>query len=426
MATRQYIGARYVPKFYENSDGTSEWRSGVIYEPLTIVTWSGNSYTSKKVVPANVGNPSANPAYWVATGIFNQQLDDVSTRLASAESDIAVLESEPNIRTGFKHVILISDSYGNPAVCGGTSWEDYVQTEMSDRSITKYWWGGAGFGWLTSSEYYYPSLLANMTADAEADLVLLLAGGNDGNLIHGGDRSRADIRAGITDGLNVIRGKFPNAQIKIGFVGRYKDPYRVDPYAEACKEYMQCQKLGYEYVKNSQFVLFNRETMIGDSDIHPTLAGSRAIADMAKLVIEGNSYVFTYNSSTTFGTTETIVHADEHIASLILRRTLTDAYPFVALPVNADMTPYSTVVEINQWFPLDFSPSENSGCNQIVPTGYTDENSATQTGAFMIRTNNNRGLVLEALHLKGALRMDHVKTLMFPQQIVFTADPLYV
>ena len=426
MALHQYIGARYVPKFYENSLGTSEWRSGVIYEPLTIVTWNGNSYTSKKVVPSTVGDPSANPEYWVATGIFNQQLADVSTRLAAAESDIDDLESEPNIRTGFKHIILISDSYGNPAVCGGTSWEDYVQTEMTDRSITKYWWGGAGFGWLTSSEYYFPSLLANMTADAEADLVLLFAGGNDGNLIHGGDRSRADIRAGITDGISVIKGKFPNAQIKIGFVGRYKDPYRVDPFAEACKEYMACQNLGYEYVKNSQFVLFNRETMIGNSDIHPTLAGSRAIADLAKLVIEGNSYVFTYDRVSAFGNTSTIIHADEHSASLMLRRDFTSGIGFVALPVEQNMTPYSTVVEINRWFPLDFSPSENSGCCQIVPIGYTNENQQTQTGAFMIRTNNNQGLVLEAVNLRGLATADYVKNLEFPQQIVFTANPLYV
>lgn len=78
MATRQYIGARYVPKFYENSNNTAEWQSGVIYEPLTIVTYNGNSYTSKKIVPASVGNPSSNPGYWVATGIYNEQLGRLS------------------------------------------------------------------------------------------------------------------------------------------------------------------------------------------------------------------------------------------------------------------------------------------------------------------------------------------------------------
>lgn len=72
---RQYIGARYVPKFYENSDGTHEWRSGVAYEPLTIVSYNGNSYTSKKPVPSNIGDPSANGEYWAVTGLYNEQVE---------------------------------------------------------------------------------------------------------------------------------------------------------------------------------------------------------------------------------------------------------------------------------------------------------------------------------------------------------------
>lgn len=85
MAVHQYIGARYVPKFYENSNGTSEWQGGVIYEPLTIVTYNGNSYTSKKPVPADVGNPSANTSYWVATGVFNEQLESVLEELQKVQ-----------------------------------------------------------------------------------------------------------------------------------------------------------------------------------------------------------------------------------------------------------------------------------------------------------------------------------------------------
>ena len=88
MATRQYIGARYVPKFYENSDNTSEWRSGVIYEPLTIVTYNGNSYTSKKPVPAEVGNPSSNPTYWAATGLYNAQVEEIRERMEEINDDL--------------------------------------------------------------------------------------------------------------------------------------------------------------------------------------------------------------------------------------------------------------------------------------------------------------------------------------------------
>ena len=101
MALHQYIGARYVPKFYENSLGTAEWVAGVIYEPLTIVTYNNNSYTSKKMVPASVGDPSSNPDYWVATGAYNQQISDLSSdvaaldlRVAAAENDIQDLQSD--------------------------------------------------------------------------------------------------------------------------------------------------------------------------------------------------------------------------------------------------------------------------------------------------------------------------------------------
>ena len=79
MAIRQYIGARYVPKFYDNPNNTSEWLPNVIYEPLTIVTYGLNSYTSKKTVPASVGDPANNPNYWVATGNFNSQLNEYIT-----------------------------------------------------------------------------------------------------------------------------------------------------------------------------------------------------------------------------------------------------------------------------------------------------------------------------------------------------------
>lgn len=74
MAVMQYIGARYVPLFYEGSNG-AEWDPGVTYEPLTIVTYIGFSWTSKKQVPSSVGAPNLNPDYWVNTGNYNEQIN---------------------------------------------------------------------------------------------------------------------------------------------------------------------------------------------------------------------------------------------------------------------------------------------------------------------------------------------------------------
>ena len=73
MATRQYIGARYVPKFYQNSvDGSSQWESNVVYEPLMYVTLTnGHMYLSRKQVPATVGSPVDNIDYWLDIGSYN-------------------------------------------------------------------------------------------------------------------------------------------------------------------------------------------------------------------------------------------------------------------------------------------------------------------------------------------------------------------
>lgn len=82
MAVRQYIGARYVIKIYENSvDPTSaEWEQ-VNFEPLTMVTYNYGSYLSKKEVPASVGNPAANPTYWVQTGFYNGQIASLQQQI---------------------------------------------------------------------------------------------------------------------------------------------------------------------------------------------------------------------------------------------------------------------------------------------------------------------------------------------------------
>lgn len=92
MATLQYIGARYVPAFYLNSQNTPEWESGVAYEPLTIVTYNNNSYTSRKPVPAEIGNPSANPEYWAQTGVYNAQIGQLQTDVTALQRDVEDLQ----------------------------------------------------------------------------------------------------------------------------------------------------------------------------------------------------------------------------------------------------------------------------------------------------------------------------------------------
>lgn len=93
MSTRQYIGARYVPKFF-SYNGSTEWVSGFAYEALTIVTRNGNSYTSKVPVPSNVGAPEDNPDYWAETGIYNAQIDSYRQEVEEVQEDIVEVQGD--------------------------------------------------------------------------------------------------------------------------------------------------------------------------------------------------------------------------------------------------------------------------------------------------------------------------------------------
>lgn len=79
----QYIGARYVPIFAD----PVEWQPNKLYEPLTIVTYNNSSYTSKQTVPAGI-SPD-NGEYWVETGNFNAQINDLSTKIDGWDEEIA-------------------------------------------------------------------------------------------------------------------------------------------------------------------------------------------------------------------------------------------------------------------------------------------------------------------------------------------------
>ena len=87
---RQYVGARYVPKF---ADPTA-WTSGTSYEAMTIVTYNNSSYTSKMPVPATVGNPADNPDYWALTGNYNAQVEQYRQATENYNAQVAQYRQE--------------------------------------------------------------------------------------------------------------------------------------------------------------------------------------------------------------------------------------------------------------------------------------------------------------------------------------------
>lgn len=104
MATTQYIGARYVPKIYDNpDDNTNNWKQGVEYEPLTMVSYAGGAYTSKVPVPASAANPADAPQYWAYMGSSSGQITTNTNNISRIQHAIANATEVGNICTTSRH-----------------------------------------------------------------------------------------------------------------------------------------------------------------------------------------------------------------------------------------------------------------------------------------------------------------------------------
>lgn len=84
----QYVGARYVPLFAN----PPQWTNDRQYEPLTIVLYQGNSFTSMQYVP--VGIDISNEEFWAQTGNYNAQVEQYRQEVKEYTKKIASIENK--------------------------------------------------------------------------------------------------------------------------------------------------------------------------------------------------------------------------------------------------------------------------------------------------------------------------------------------
>ena len=138
MTVTQYIGARYVPVFAD----PVEHDENKAYEPLTIVTHKGDSYTSKQAVPTGI--EIHNSKYWVRTSKFSQQIEEYrnevreeQTRAINKENELdAKIEKETNDR---KEAVLNLENKINTSVKSDLTalkneLNNKIETETSNRT----------------------------------------------------------------------------------------------------------------------------------------------------------------------------------------------------------------------------------------------------------------------------------------------------
>lgn len=276
MATRQYIGARYVPKFFDNPDGSNNWMNGVAYEALTIVEYADNSYTSKIPVPATVGSPNDNPTYWVSTGTggsggggseineIKKQIEGINSDIQTINSDIAKIEKEIEIKND--KYIFITDSYGTYL----NNNKNYIQLALSyanvpEENATIRAESGAGFK--PPAQFKTFNMVLNEVAETIVDKnsitdIYFLGGANDSN-----DTNRSNLLTAINQTIQNAKILFTNADVHIGCVSRNNN--NIQNMALVAECYATADKYNGNYLMNTECIMSELKMFLADN-VHPT------------------------------------------------------------------------------------------------------------------------------------------------------------
>ena len=291
MSVHQYIGARYVPYYYENSlDPTStEWEPNVHYEALTVVTLpNSHSYISKKDVPDTVGSPALNADYWLDTGSDNayiqnlqDQIDQINLDLGDINNDITALENSVDeiLHGGHKKIVFITDSYGTHAVT------NFAQRTASILGLPATDWflfaeGSSGFDHAGLAGHNFEQLLtvnmANVPDPAEITDVIFAGGANDIAYF----QSDASLTSAINSALAYAASEFSNANIWTCFMGYYSllAANFVGYYTSALTDYAKATLAAKHHFINAYDVLHN--IYFRDDQTHPNENGNVALANV--------------------------------------------------------------------------------------------------------------------------------------------------
>lgn len=212
LINRQYVGARYVPKVM------GVWNKALQYEALSIVTYAGNSFTSKIPVPANID--ISNETYWVNTGNYNAQVEAYRSETAKLNTDLN--NETTNRKNADKDNILwIGDSYSE-------NYNHKLPNGVRDMLNAKNWYeyskGGAGFAGAWSGENFNDLIqkAKNELSASQKEMikyVYIVGGANDSSF------DWTTLKPKVISTVNNARSSFPNAQVCFIFASCAYDTY---------------------------------------------------------------------------------------------------------------------------------------------------------------------------------------------------------
>lgn len=283
MAIRQYIGARYMPKFVGVYDNTTE------YEALSVVdNGMGTNYISR--IPTPAGTPLTNTTYWLIYGSSNGaildlqgrmttaegDIDDLQGRMTTAEGDIDSLESDVAL-LNYRKFIIIGDSYGLELDNNSKTYIDHFKSNLglNDDQLYSNCVGGASF-YGVDNDHKFATLLANVSVSNPSEItdIIVECGANDLS------NSAGATLSGMTDFSTYAKSHFPNAKLWIFGCGlimtEAKETNRLNNLFPVM---LYSASIGFNFITNSEYVLCDTDFLKSDVT-HPNQYGIRRIAAM--------------------------------------------------------------------------------------------------------------------------------------------------
>lgn len=302
---RQYVGARYVPVFAN----PLEWSDTREYEPLTIVTHQGNSFTSMQSVPTGIS--IADTAYWALTGNFNAQVeayraevrafDDrinanaaaisantaainanasaISANAAAISANAAAIAQENTDRTT-NVMLAFGDSFGVDTISQGPVWCEITAKKLQVTELHNYCVGGATFNTTKTNNFFVQvdKAISEIKNPEYVKYVGIVGGTNDGS------NSIANAIASLVAKIN---SAFPNAVIGIGLNASKQD---ILSYGAKTKRIAALNLNGSfatpVFIDSVVYTQLADGCMM-DDNIHPTAKGSNRIGTLMTCVLKG-------------------------------------------------------------------------------------------------------------------------------------------
>ena len=313
LINRQYVGARYVPKI------VGEWNKALQYEALSVVTYMGNSFTSKVPVPANV--EIKNTDYWVNTANYNAQvaeykqivekeiedrknadtkiLDNLTNEINNRKNmvekeiedrknaDTKILDNLTNEINNRKNadkdnILWIGDSYSenyNHKLPNG------VRNMINAKNWYEYSRGGAGFAGAWNDVNFNDLIeqAKNEMSDTQKETikyVYIVGGANDSSF------TWDNLKPKVISTVANARNSFPNAQVCFIFASSAYNAY-TDLMSKTTKisndNLMPCIfAMPYYYLTGAFY---------NEDNLHYTEAATNYIISVISNLICGSSYI---------------------------------------------------------------------------------------------------------------------------------------